>query len=321
MKTILISGAVGFIGSNYINHFAQQNPDWQIVVIDKLTYAADLTRINPNSKIRLYVYDINDPYIDELYAIYKPDVTLHLAAESFVDKSINSDAEFWSSNVCGTASLLRAYKKHCPESRMIVTETDEVYGSYALGKDINYKTSQNKGYRENQPLTATSPYAASKSGAALVAESYRITYGLKNLISIRPCNVYGPNQKEKLIPTMIKNAQQNLPVGLYGKGEEIREWMHVSDLCKAIDKLVFAEQIKHSVYNISSGQSMRNIDLAKMLLTKMKKPDNLIEFIKDPRGASHDFEYRIDSDRFRREFNWSPIVTLEKGLDYILNAK
>lgn len=327
MKTILITGGLGFIGSHFTSMMVEKHPDWEVVVVDKLTYAGTVANLSDEARrnINWHQLDINDSSINLVLQdkYRKPDVIVHFAAESAVDKSINSDAEFWKTNVLGTANLLRAYKNHCPEAKMIHINSDECYGSYDFSKDchkfLNLLVEKEIGYTEDQPYTPSSPYAASKAASQLVVDSYCQTYELDNIISLFCTNNYGPNQlTEKLIPRIITNALRDEIIPIYGEGLQQRDWLFVEDFCLAIEKVVLYQGniVPNAKFNISAGNEKQNIEVVKDLLTKLGKSEKLIEFINDPRpGNSHDFRYYIDSSRFREEFGWKTEVMWDAGLD------
>lgn len=279
-------------------------PDYKYVIIDKLTYAADKKNLKHQPEA-FFAYDINDEKVFNIFDVYLPGIVVNFCAETHVDNSIQSDRVFWETNVCGTANLLKAYKKYCPESRIVMVSTDEVMGSFK---------GAGEGYKEDSPIAPTSPYAASKAAAELVTDSYCVTYDLKNVVTVRCTNNYGPHQhKEKLIPKVIFNALQDKPIEIYGAGEQVRDWLYVEDFCRALELLCFSNQT--GKFNVSAAAGQRNIDVVKDILIRLGKSDNLIKHIEDPRKNAHDFEYRVDSNLFRQTFNWKPEVSWEQGID------
>ncbi len=302
--TLLITGGCGFIGSNFVRFMLEKHPDETIVNFDKLTYAGNpenLEDIADNPRYRFIKGDIcNRREVDAALKEHRVDAIVNFAAESHVDRSIMGASVFIETNVGGTNVLLEAAKDH-GVSRFIQVSTDEVYGSLgAAGK-----------FTEVSPLHPNSPYAASKASADLLALAYQHTFGVP--VSITRCsNNYGPYQfPEKLIPLMIANAIDGKPLPVYGDGLNVRDWLYVKDHCVAID-LVIRKGKAGEVYNIGGNNEWKNIDIVKLLLRKLEKPETLITFVKDRPG--HDRRYAIDASRISRELGWKPSVTFEEGL-------
>lgn len=305
MKNVLVTGGAGFIGSNFVRYFLGQHPDATVVNFDKLTYAGNLENladVAEDPRYRFVKGDIcNKAQVDAAFAGHAVDTVIHFAAESHVDRSILGAAVFVETNVGGTQVLLDAAKEHNVE-RFVQVSTDEVYGSLgASGK-----------FTETTPLHPNSPYAASKAGSDLLVLAYHHTFGLPVIVT-RCSNNYGPYQfPEKLIPLMIINALNDKPLPVYGDGLNVRDWLHVGDHCSAIDA-VLQRGRPGEVYNIGGNNEWRNIDIVKLLLATLKKPENLITFVKDRPG--HDRRYAMDATKIKNEIGWEPAHTFERGLE------
>lgn len=305
MKNLLVTGGAGFIGSNFIHYILEKYPNYKIVNFDKLTYAGNLENLkgiesNPNYNFERG--DICDKEtVSNVIEKYKIDTIVNFAAESHVDRSILGAAIFVQTNVLGTQVLLDVAKEK--EIKLFLqVSTDEVYGSLGeVGK-----------FTEETPLHPNSPYAASKTGADLLALAYQHTFGLPVVIT-RCSNNYGPYQfPEKLIPLMIANALNDKPLPVYGQGTNVRDWLHVRDHCEAID-VVLHKGKTGEVYNIGGNNEWKNIDIVKLLLSKLNKPESLITFVQDRLG--HDLRYAIDASKIKRELGWEPRYTFEQGID------
>jgi dTDP-glucose 4,6-dehydratase len=296
MKNILVTGGAGFIGSNYINQILIERDDYNIVNLDKLTYAGNLENLKQSEKNKNYHFekgDITDSeFVAGIFEKYKIKYVINFAAESHVDRSILGSEIFFRTNVIGTNILLETARKFEVE-KFIQVSTDEVYGS--LGAE-GYFT-------EQTPLSPNSPYSSSKASADLMALAFYHTYGLP--VSITRCsNNYGPYQfPEKLIPLMIINAMNNKKLPVYGDGLYVRDWIFVHDHNKAIN-LVFEKGKVGEVYNIGASNEMPNIQIIKLILEYLGKTEDLIEYVKDRPG--HDRRYAIDSAKIQRELNWKP---------------
>jgi dTDP-glucose 4,6-dehydratase len=317
-KTILITGGAGFIGSHVVRRFIKKYPDYLVVNSDKLTYAGNLENlldIESEPNYRFEKSDITDKAsLGKLFSLYKFDGIIHLAAESHVDRSITGPDEFVITNIVGTVNLLGAALnqwKDSPEGKLFYhISTDEVYGS--LG---------NTGlFTETTAYDPRSPYSASKASSDHFVRAYGHTYGLPVVVS-NCSNNYGPNQfPEKLIPLAINNIKNNRPIPVYGKGENIRDWLYVGDHASAID-LIFHNGRKGETYNIGGNNEWKNIDLIRLLCSIMDKKlgrqpgtsEKLITFVKDRPG--HDARYAIDSSKLQQEFGWSPIPDFAAGLE------
>ena len=302
MTRILVTGGAGFIGSNFIKYMLGKYSDYEIVNLYALTYCGNLENLediedNPNySFVKGNIGD--EDLVDGI--VSKVDYVVNFAAESHVDRSIEDPQIFIKSNILGTQVLLDAAKKYQIKKYLQVS-TDEVYGS--LGKE-GYFT-------ETTPLQANSPYSASKAGADLMVRAYGETFNLP--INITRCsNNYGPYQfPEKLIPLMISNALEDKELPVYGDGKNIRDWLHVYDHCTAID-LVLHKGKLGEVYNIGGHNEKENIEIVKLILKELEKPESLIKFVKDRLG--HDRRYAIDSTKISEELGWKPKYTFETGI-------
>jgi len=313
MVKLLVTGGCGFIGSNFVRYTLKKHPDWEIVNLDKLTYAgnpANLKDIERDPRYKFVKGDIADRnLIDKLFAEEKFDMVVNFAAESHVDRSILDPAPFIETNIKGTQILLEAARKHKVE-RFLQISTDEVYGS--LGPN-------DPPFSEESPLKPNSPYAASKAAADLLCRAYYKTYAIPVIIT-RSSNNYGPYQfPEKLIPLMIRNALHGKPLPVYGKGENIRDWLYVEDNCRAIHRVLKRGRVGE-VYNIGGGCEKRNIEVVQLICdimnehpkTRHLKPE--IKFIEDPRAAAHDFRYALDCTKIKEELGWEPEMSFEEGL-------
>jgi len=304
MKTVLVTGGAGFIGSNFINHILAERNDWNIVNIDKLTYAGNLENLKDVEKNINYTFvkgDIcNGELIDFLFSKYSFNYVVNFAAESHVDRSILGSEVFFKSNVMGTNNLLEAARRHKVE-RFLQISTDEVYGS--LGAE-GYFT-------ETTPLSPNSPYSSSKASADMMAMSFYHTYGLPVLIT-RCSNNYGQLQfPEKLIPLMIINALNSKKLPVYGDGLNVRDWIYVIDHNRAVEKVLEHGKIGE-VYNIGAEREMQNIEIVKLILDKLGKTEELIQYVKDRPG--HDRRYAIDASKIKNELGWEPKYTFEEAM-------
>lgn len=307
MKNILITGAAGFIGSNFVNHMVNKYEDeFTYVVYDKLTYAANMDNLKESEGKYIFVKgDICDLEQNiETIKKYNIDAVVNFAAESHVDNSIKDPMAFTKNNVLGTNALLEACKQVWGEgskNRYVQVSTDEVYGT--LG--------ENGYFVETLPLAPNSPYSASKAASDFVARAYVETFNM-NVCITRCSNNYGPNQfEEKLIPLMIKKAKNNEKLPVYGTGKNVRDWLYVEDHCIAIETVLF-KGVKGEVYNVGGNNEKANIDVVKLILKTLGKSEDLIQFVEDRKG--HDFRYAIDSSKIKRELGWEPSVTFEEGI-------
>jgi dTDP-glucose 4,6-dehydratase len=302
---VLVTGGCGFIGSNLVKYLRHHRPTWQVINLDCLTYAGNLQNLadlEDDGGHRFARVDITDrDGVQRLIRAHGIDAIFHLAAESHVDRSILGPEVFIHTNVLGTQVLLEACQK-AGVKRFVMVSTDEVYGS--LGPTGRFT--------ESSPLAPSSPYSASKASADLLALAYHRTFGI-DVVVTRCSNNYGPYQfPEKLIPLMIVNALHDQPLPVYGDGANVRDWLHVADHCQAL-LLALEKGRAGEVYNIGGGAELRNIEIVKRILGLLKKPENLIRFVKDRPG--HDRRYAIDASRTRAELGWFPAHTFEEGID------
>lgn len=307
MKKMLITGGAGFIGSNFIHYILSKYNDYQVINLDKLTYAANLENlkdIEDNKNYRFIHGDIADQeFIFKLLENEKFDIVINFAAESHVDNSILNPQIFTITNILGTQVLLDACRKYNIK-RFHQVSTDEVYGELPLDdKSILFT--------EKTPLNPSSPYSASKASADMLVKSYYRTYSLPITIS-RCSNNYGPYQHlEKLIPLMISKAINNDNLPVYGNGLNVRDWLHVYDHCTAIDLIIHEGKIGE-IYNIGGNNEKSNIDVVKIILKELGKSEKLIKYVNDRPG--HDLRYAIDSTKIKTTLNWKPVYSFEKGI-------
>ncbi|MEW9107126.1 dTDP-glucose 4,6-dehydratase [Paenibacillus sp.] len=304
MTHVLVTGGMGFIGSNFILYMLSQYSNLRITNLDVLTYAGNpdnLEEVSSSERYRFVKADItNHVQLERIFAETAYDAVVHFAAESHVDRSIADPEAFVRTNVWGTFQLLEAAKRH-GVSKFIHVSTDEVYGSL---EDTGCFT-------EESPLAPNSPYSASKAGSDLLARAYGQTYGLPVVIT-RCSNNYGPRQfPEKLIPTIILRALHDEPIPIYGDGSNVRDWLHVTDHCTAIDFALRVGKVGE-VYNIGGHNERTNLDVVRMILQVLNKPESLITFTSDRPG--HDKRYAIDPSKSERELGWRPQIELEQGM-------
>ncbi len=304
MRTLLVTGGAGFIGSNFVRMVLDEHKDCRIVNLDKLTYAGNLENLdgymqNPN---HIFVKgDICDAsLVEELIKKHKIDAIINFAAESHVDRSLVEPGVFVQTNVAGTLTLLKAALDHKFE-RFLQVSTDEVYGS--LG-DSGY-------FMETTPLSPNSPYSASKASADMLVKAFGHSWDLRYNIT-RCSNNYGPYQfPEKMIPLMIHNALNDKELPVYGDGLYVRDWLYVYDHCMAIWK-VLTQAKPGEIYNVGGNNEKPNLEVVGIILERLGKPKSLIRHVKDRPG--HDRRYAIDSGRIMKELHWSPTVTFEQGI-------
>ncbi|KGG79802.1 spore coat protein [Caloranaerobacter azorensis H53214] len=305
MKKILVTGGAGFIGSNFIRYMLNKYEDYKIINLDLLTYAGNLENlkdVEDNPNYEFIKGDIADRgLVNALFEKYNFDYVINFAAESHVDRSIEDPGIFVKTNIMGTQVLLDAAKKYGVEKYLQVS-TDEVYG--ALGPTGMFT--------EKTPLAPNSPYSASKASADLLVRAYYKTFGLP--VNITRCsNNYGPYQfPEKLIPLMIANALEDKNLPVYGDGLQVRDWLHVKDHCSAIDTVLHKGKIGE-VYNVGGNNEKKNIEIVKLILEKLGKPESLIKYVKDRPG--HDRRYAIDNTKITTELGWEPSYTFEQGME------
>ncbi len=311
MKSILVTGGAGFIGSNFVRYMLKKY-DYRIIVLDALTYAGNrenLQDLEGDPRFFFYHGDIGDEeVVDNLMS--NVDAVVNFAAETHVDRSIHEAGAFINTDVRGTFVLLEAAKKHGIE-RFLHISTDEVYGSIDDGS-----------FKEDDPLMPNSPYSASKAGGDLLVRSYHKTYGVPTLIT-RSSNNYGPFQyPEKLIPLFVTNAIDDKQLPLYGDGKNVRDWLYVEDNCAGVDA-VLHKGVPGEVYNIGAGNEEENIFITHTVLKLLKKPDSLIKYVQDRPG--HDRRYSVDISK-TEALGWKPTTPLAEGLEktvkwYVENEK
>ena len=304
---LLVTGGAGFIGGNFIHYVQRFHPEDIVICLDSLTYAGNMETLEPaagNQNYRFVKGSITDrELVDKLFEGERPDVVVNFAAESHVDRSIDNPEIFLQTNIIGTQVLMDACRKY-GTTRFHQVSTDEVYGDLPLDRpDLMFT--------EETPLHTSSPYSASKASADLLVLAYFRTYKLPVTIS-RCSNNYGPYHfPEKLIPLMIANALNDKPLPVYGKGENVRDWLYVEDHCRAVD-IVIREGHVGEVYNVGGHNEMRNIDIVKLILQELDKPESLITFVTD--RAGHDLRYAIDPAKIHRELGWLPETRFSDGL-------
>jgi dTDP-glucose 4,6-dehydratase len=301
---LLVAGGAGFIGSNFIRYILASHDDWQVVNVDKLTYAgnlANLEDVGNDERYRFSRADICDAKeIESIVAEGEPDAIVNFAAETHVDRSIEDPSLFLRTNVLGAQVLLDAARKH-GVARFVQISTDEVYGSLgATGK-----------FSEDSPLRPNSPYAASKTAADLLVRAYFKTYGLPAIVT-RCSNNYGPYQfPEKIIPFFVTLLKQDKQVPVYGDGMNVRDWIHVDDHSRAVEAVLLRGK-PGEVYNVGGGNERTNIEITKLLLAAMGKPESFLKFVPDRPG--HDRRYAIDDTKIRTGLGVSPRVPFEEGI-------
>lgn len=304
---ILVTGGAGFIGSNFVYYELDNYSNDEVICLDKLTYVGNLETLEvamKNPKFKFIKGDIADrAFVDELFASEKPDVVVNFAAESHVDRSIENLEIFLQTNVIGTSVLMDACRKY-GNIRYHQVSTDEVYGDLPLDRPDLF-------FKETTPLHTSSPYSASKASADLLVQAYYRTYKLPVTIS-RCSNNYGPYHfPEKLIPLMIANALNDKKLPVYGKGENVRDWLYVEDHCSAIDLIIRKGKIGE-VYNIGGHNERTNLEVVKTIIKELGKSEDLIEFVTDRPG--HDRRYAIDPTKIHNELGWLPATKFDDGI-------
>lgn len=304
---IVVTGGAGFIGSNFIFYMLHTHPGYRIVCLDALTYAGNLSTLEPimnHPDFRFVKASItNREAVYRLFEEEHPDVVVNFAAESHVDRSIENPEVFLDTNIKGTQVLMDACRIY-GITRYHQVSTDEVYGDLPLDRTDLFFT-------EETPIHTSSPYSASKAAADLLVQAYHRTYGLPVTIS-RCSNNYGPYHfPEKLIPLMITNALYDQPLPVYGEGINVRDWLYVEDHCKAIDLIIHNGHVGE-IYNIGGHNEMRNIDIVKLICRELGKPESLIRYVEDRKG--HDMRYAIDPSKIHRELGWFPETRFEEGI-------
>lgn len=316
---LLVTGGAGFIGSNFINYILTKYPTYQVINLDRLTYAGNLenlTKVKNNPHYTFIKGDIRDRnLVEDIFSKHMIDTVINFAAESHVDRSITDPEVFLTTNIIGTQVLLDVAKKHWnikpddkysfeyrDDVKFVQVSTDEVYGE--LGETGLFV--------EDLPLLPNSPYSASKASADLIVRSYHETFGMPMNIT-RCSNNYGPYQfPEKLIPLIIHNSLKESSLPIYGDGLQVRDWLHVMDHCSAID-VVLHKGEDGEIYNIGGNNEMTNIDIVKIIIDKLGKSEDLIAFVKDRPG--HDRRYAIDNSKITNQLGWQPYYTFEEGIE------
>ena len=304
---IIVTGGAGFIGGNFMHYMVNTYPNDNIICVDCLTYAGNLETLDPIKDKKNYKFikeDItNREGIYKIFEENKPDIVVNFAAESHVDRSVDTPEIFIKTNILGTQVLMDACRKYGIQ-RFHQVSTDEVYGDLPLERTDLFFT-------EDTPIHTSSPYSASKAGADLLVLAYHRTYKLPVTIS-RCSNNYGPYHfPEKLIPLMISRALNDEKLPVYGDGKNVRDWLYVTDHCKAIDLIIRNGKVGE-VYNIGGHNEKANIDVVKTILSSLNKSENLIEYVKDRPG--HDLRYAIDPTKIEKELGWKPEYTFDTGI-------
>ena len=304
---MIVTGGAGFIGGNFVHYMTEKYPEDQIICLDKLTYAGNMETLEPvmnRENFKFVKGDIADRvFVFQLFDEEKPDVVVNFAAESHVDRSISDPGIFLQTNVTGTGVLLDACREYGIQ-RYHQVSTDEVYGDLPLDRPDLFFT-------EETPIHTSSPYSASKASADLLVLAYHRTFGLP--VTISCCsNNYGPYHfPEKLIPLMIANALNDQPLPVYGKGENVRDWLYVLDHCIAIDRIIRDGKVGE-IYNIGGHNERTNLEVVKTILQELEKPESLIRYVTDRPG--HDRRYAIDPTKIKRELGWEPTTTFDEGI-------
>jgi len=302
---ILVTGGAGFIGSELVRQLVREGQE--VIVVDALTYAGDLARLEEvRSQVRFFQADLtNRPFLEHIFQEEAPEAVVHLAAETHVDRSLLDAGPFMDSNVKGTQVLLDLARRF-GVARFVNVSTDEVYGE--LGPQGRFT--------EDSPLQPNSPYSVSKAAADMLGRAYFRSFGVP-VITVRPSNNYGPWQyPEKLIPVVIEKALAGEAVPVYGRGENVREWLFVADCARGL-RLVLERGRPGEIYNLGSGVEKSNLEVVRAILKALGRPEDLISFVKDRPG--HDFRYAMDSSKIRQELGWSPETPFEQGLEETIN--
>ena len=315
---ILVTGGAGFIGGNFVHYMLKKYPNYEIVCLDKLTYAGNLSTLEgvmDNKNFTFCKGDIADSeFVDKLFVEHKFDIVVNFAAESHVDRSIENPQIFLITNIIGTQVLMDACRKY-GNIRYHQVSTDEVYGDLPLDRPDLF-------FKEDTPIHTSSPYSSSKAGADLLVLAYYRTFGLPVTVS-RCSNNYGPYHfPEKLIPLMTSRALANEYLPVYGNGLNVRDWLYVEDHCRAIDLIIHKGKIGE-VYNVGGHNEKSNIDIVKTILKLLGKSEDLITFVEDRKG--HDMRYAIDPTKIHNDLGWLPETKFEDGIkktiDWYLNNK
>jgi len=300
---ILVTGGLGFIGSNFIHYILEKYHNVRIINIDNLSFGSNPSNLIDIEQDKRYSFikgDINDTALLS-QVIKNIDVIVNFAAQTHVDRSIADPYPFFSSNTLGVVSLLETIRKIDNDIRFLHISTDEVYGDIEIGS-----------FKEEDRLKPSSPYAASKAAADMFILAYHRTYGLDTIIT-RCTNNFGPYQfPEKFIPKTIIRAQMNMPIPIYGTGENVRDWIYVLDFCEAID-LLLQKGKSGEIYNVSAGNEYPNIEVVIKILKILNRPETLITFVEDRPG--HDIRYSLDSSKLRKELGWKPRFSFDEALE------
>lgn len=304
---IIVTGGAGFIGGNFVHYMLKKYPEYELICVDCLTYAGNLSTLEEalkNPKFKFCKINICDrEAVYKLFEEEHPDIVVNFAAESHVDRSIENPEVFLDTNIKGTAVMMDACRKF-GITRYHQVSTDEVYGDLPLDRPDLFFT-------EETPIHTSSPYSSSKAGADLLVMAYYRTYGLPVTVS-RCSNNYGPYHfPEKLIPLMIANALADKPLPVYGEGLNVRDWLYVEDHCKAIDLIIHKGRVGE-VYNIGGHNEMKNIDIVKLICQELGKPESLITHVTDRKG--HDMRYAIDPTKIHSELGWLPETKFADGI-------
>ncbi|MGD0450515.1 MAG: dTDP-glucose 4,6-dehydratase [Candidatus Bathyarchaeia archaeon] len=300
---LLVTGGLGFIGSNFCRHILSVNPDYELINVDKIGIGANPANLHDIENDKRYTFikgDICNPQLMNRL-IHQVDAIVNIAAETHVDRSIADPYVFLQNNTLGTFTILEAIRKHNPKAKLLQVSTDEVYGETLEGS-----------FTENNPPKPSNPYSASKAAADMFVISYHKTFGLD--VSITRCtNNFGPYQlPEKLIPKTIIRALRDLPIPIYGSGQNIRDWIYVQDHCEAI-ATVLKKGNSGEIYNVSAGNEIANIEIAKKIIALLHKSESLITFVEDRPG--HDTRYSLDSSKIRSSLGWQTKCSFEKSLE------
>jgi dTDP-glucose 4,6-dehydratase len=300
---LLVTGGLGFIGSNFCRYMLMKHKDIELIDVDKIGIGANPQNLNDFENDARYTFvkgDICNPQLVKK-VIHQVDSVVNIAAETHVDRSIADPYPFLQNNTLGAFTVLETVRKHNPKARVVQVSTDEVYGQAVEGS-----------FTEKDPLSPSNPYSASKASADMFALSYHTTYGLN--VSITRCtNNFGPYQlPEKLIPKTIIRALRDYSIPIYGSGKNVRDWIHVQDHCEAVET-VLNEGKAGEVYNVSAGNEVSNIDIAKNILSLLKKPESLITFVEDRPG--HDLRYSLDSTKTRSTLGWKPRFSFAEAFE------
>ncbi len=300
---VLVTGGLGFIGSNFCRHLLAKHSDYEVINVDKMGIGANPASLHDIENDKRYTFikgDICNPQLMNRL-VHQVDAVVNIAAETHVDRSISDPNVFLQNNTIGTFTVLEAIRKHNPKARLLQVSTDEVYGEALEGS-----------FTENTPPKPSNPYSASKAAADMFVLSYHRTFGLN--VSITRCtNNFGPYQlPEKLIPKTIIRALRDLPIPIYGKGTNIRDWIYVVDHCEALSA-VLEKGKAGEIYNVSAGNEVTNVEVVKKIIALLKKPESLITYVEDRPG--HDTRYSLDSTKTRDELGWKPKFGFEASLE------